>query len=375
MSEHSFFRELACTVTCGLVACDEKKEEPEVPPVPEIYKHEFKELKNPTQDEIDEFYKTLPEIRSKYSNPVDFYNDAKDYFNCYGYASGSLGSGFTKWRDGKQYLTQAIPGALAGKPMQIFTADELHKATVADGFESVDPQEYKDGASSLQKPGYTLVAAFIESKDHEYTSPSFHFAIRGKDEKWTHKNGSSEIYTKRFSDGVSSLREPHMHQEDYLGDRYEFVGYYWRPDAGINVIAGDSPVSAFTHDGKRVESGMYDPATMRNDVWIATRGDYIATSFEVKKASLKALEDGNYSLILVDTFNKKVNLTLSPTMVFDEYDEKSPVPGATTGSKKIDFDDPSGSDLTLILRPDGSAKLIAREAYVPNRGPGNPFKQ
>ncbi len=140
-------------------------------------------LDHPTTDQVQAFFLTLPDKRHDFTNPVSFYNHYKYYFNCYGYAAGSLGNPFYQQDDGRLFLTMAAPGALAGNNMRIFTAEELHRAVLADGFQAIEPSEYDNAqdTSAIQKNGYKLVAAFVDSIHTDGSSASFHFALRDDD--------------------------------------------------------------------------------------------------------------------------------------------------------------------------------------------------
>lgn len=304
-------------------------------------------LDDPTEEQVTAFFRHgIENLRANYTDPVSFYNAVRYYFNCYGYAAGSIGNGFMQTPSGMFIPVMAVPGALSGHPMEIFTPEELRRAVVADGFDPLNPEDYAgQDIATLQRPGYTLVASFLKEEN-----PAFHFAVRGKDGEWTHKNGSSAVIKVRIGalDDNTLLRTPHEHPEDYLGPAYTFAGYYWRPDEGINVIAGDTPVTAFDHDGNIVRSGFFDPETMKKNIWIGARGDTVSTSFEIKGFSLHALKNGGYGLSLTDAFNNRTQVTLPDDYIFNEYNED----GRRTGNKTIDLNDPEGPNMKIVIYPD-----------------------
>ncbi len=137
------------------------------------------------------------------------------------------------------------------------------------------------------------------------------------------------------------------------------MGYYWRPDEGINVTGGAPPVSAFTKDGRLVEGGLFQKDEMRDNIWLGTRGDYIAVDFEVQNAELRKLDDGNYLLSLTDTSNQKTEVTLPPDLVFDERNENWELTG--TGNKTVSIIDKSGPDLITVVTPQGDTNLAIRD--------------
>lgn len=320
---------------------------------------------NPTAEQVKAFFEKLPSIRSTFPDARAFYNAYSLYFNCYAYAAGSLGTPFIIGHDGKPFATFAVPGALANQRMKIFTSEALHDAVVADGFQSVDPASYASGnTKTLKRHGYTLVASFIDSTVTDGNSASFHFAVRDEHGQWTHKNGDSEILTRRDGIAGGDLRDPHLHPEDYLGSRYRFAGYYWRPDAGIHVIGGETPVTPFDKSGHMVESGRFDPQKILRDAWVGARGDYISTSFAIKDVSLESQGDGAFTLRLTRADGEPVTLRIHPSLVFKQYGND----WKETGNKVIELADPV-RDLSIELPPSGGFRVVPGiESDIGRRG-------
>ena len=54
------------------------------------------------------------------------------------------------------------------------------------------------------------------------------------------------------------------------------------------------------------------------DVWIGTRGDYIATSFEVEDVSITSLDSGAYSVTLRNELGREREVIMPPELIFNE---------------------------------------------------------
>ena len=291
-----------------------------------------------TQDDVDSLtgdvgFSTLMSYwKASFTSEDDFYNAARKYFNCYAYASGSTGSPYNEQSE----FTMSIPGASSGQPMQLFTAAEMDKAVVADGYvrQNVDISNLAS-TEVLKRDGYKLVAAFIDPSIDDGSGLSFHFALRGDDGVWRHKNGMGEVKDSGFFG--EPLRDPHLYPADYLGEDYHFAGYYWRPDEGIEVTGGAPPVAAFFNNGTVVEEGLFNPEQMRSDIRIGTRSDYLLTSVAIDRLEVEK-EGDDYTV----TLNERVRITLPHDMVFSRGEGDA---------------DPSGYDTFEIVDVDGNVSV------------------
>lgn len=288
-------------------------------------------------------WKTMHESESA------FYDAARSYFNCYAYAAGSTGSPYYTNIFGEDVTVMAVPGAMSGEPMKIFTAQELHEAVVSDGFMPIAADIAADETTDdLERTGHRLVAAFIDSRIDDGNGFSYHFAVRDDEGRWSHKNGRGEVEYEDFHG--ADLPEPHVSPERYLGPRYDFAGYYWRPDTGINVTAGPTPVGALGDNGSVVREGLFDPDDMRSDIWIGTRSDYLMTSNTIE--SLDVIPDnGRYTIFM----NGDTELTVPDNLVFAEY---RPDSFDRTGNAVFELMDNTGTIFRVIAAPDGDIRQI-----------------
>lgn len=302
----------------------------------------------PTKAEVAKFVTALRAEHAATTNKEAFYNKYAHYFNCYAYASGGVGSPYALEGYDKPSKTFAVPGAAAGQPMRLIIAEELDRAVIADGYQRVVPlsaspaeraRRNQQAANEIRQ-GYTLVAAFL---DNQGGAQSFHFAMRDDTKHWSQKFGSSTVEHHDF-DHHSPIAAPHLGKNSFQrsdmlnGWDYalRFVGYYWRPNAGLNVRGGIVPAVGIEEHGH-----------VRSDVWLDIAGGVCAAK-EITGWSLKATSSTNFTLGLQHA-NGEVSFVSLPKSILVHLD----------GVYHISLSDPSGPTTQLQISDAGKARQLS----------------
>jgi hypothetical protein len=299
-----------------------------------------------------------------------FYDTHRTLFNCYAYASGGVGNPFVMNAYDTPTLTMAIPGARAGKPMRFVDGDELDRAIIADGYTPAIPKDAQrtlsaDALLRMQatiakeiRPDQVLIAALIDDSGLRREP---HFMLRDQQGRWSQKFGAAAVLHSDYPDGP--LTPPHLGhnkiQQRYPQDEhsYRFVGYYWRPAAGLAVQAGIAPAI-----------GIPSPAGgYRTDIWRNGNESHVEVAKEVRGWSVKKHPDGSVTLGLEHDNQQRTFLTLDAASI-PMLDKR--VYGENIGY--IAVVDPSGPALQLQLLPDGRVK--ASTAEYPTAKRPSPFR-
>ena len=297
----------------------------------------------PTRKEIAALVKAMRSEHALTPNKEAFYNKYTRYFNCYAYASGGVGSPYEANEYDAPFKTFAVPGASVGQPMRFITAEELDRGVVADGYQRVAPlhaspaerAKLNQAAANQKRPGYTLVAGFI---DNTGGAQGIHFAVRDDQNHWSQKFGAGKIQHED-SDG-KTLVAPHLgknlFQRRDVPDGWDyaqnFVGYYWRPSAGLNVTGGVPPVVPVTEKGT---------GKINKDVWLGQQGD-IRTAKEVVGWSLKQESPSSFKLGLQHA-NGEATFVHLPKAILANLD----------GVYYVNISDPSGPATQLEINDTG----------------------
>ena len=319
--------------------------------------------------EMKEF---LSFLQSEYDTTPDkaqFFEKYHFYFNCYAYASGGMSDSYAPRDDGMFYPTMAVPGAAAGRPMRLATAQELDRAVVADGYERALPADaapflspdardrWNAKIADELRPGKTLVAAFVNVANP--TVEAYHFAVRDDRKEWSQKFGRWSA-TSLDADG-EPIRPPHQglncfqHPETFEGQpgEWTFVGYYWRPEAGLRTASDyDFPMVGLTSEQGRT----------REDVWMNTQG-VVGAAEEVHGWSLQKLPDGRFKLGVTNAAGTTsyVDLPESFTRITED------------GGHAIAISDPSGPTIEITMSPGGN--VTGTEIPNPHTARPSPFSR
>lgn len=306
----------------------------------------------------DSFEEVMLDWKDTFEDEISFYQAARKYFNCYAYATGSVGNPFSKLPNGKDFIAFASPGTLGGRGMQIMTAEELHESVLSDGLEHATGDfTSPNSPEPLHKDGYKLVAAFIDSS-MDNSGIGFHFAVRDENGKWTHKNGASDVYLYQSEFTKEPLPSPHIEPSAYLGDKYSFVAYYWRPNEGINVTASTKypPVGAFSEniDGTLTykNSGTYNTETVSQQVWVGARGDYLQYNAPIKNLSLNMKNDE----IRLDVNGTDI-IIVPQGIIYDHFD--------ISNATYFEIMDNTGEIFSVTTRKDGDTTIKSYRESIP----------
>ncbi len=167
-----------------------------------------------------------------------------------------------------------------------------------DRFERIDQTFTHADPEPKQKPDFLLVAALLDDNPHDNTGTSFHFAVRDQTGQWSHKHQWSMVESQRLGETSGPLRSPHIYPQDYLGNRYRFVAYFWRPVEGIDVTGGQQPSLYFSKSGDLYTGQTYQSDKVLDHIRVGTRGDYLLLEFHVETIQVHVNDGAKITLTI-----------------------------------------------------------------------------